>query len=79
MNHVTLYTKPGCHLCDAVKQVIDRVACEEELTLELRDISKHPQDHARYWDAIPVVFVNGREIARYRLTAAELRLALRGG
>jgi glutaredoxin len=77
MKRVTLYTKPGCHLCDAVKHVIDRVRRGVKFDLEIRDISEHAADHARYWDSIPVVLVDGSELARYRLTEAELRAALR--
>jgi len=31
---------------------------------------------ARYGDLVPVVLVDGREVARYRITAAELRTAM---
>ncbi len=76
MNRVTLYTKPGCHLCEAVKQVIDRVREREPFEIELRNIETDAKDRARYWDAVPVVAVNGREIARYRLDERALEAAL---
>lgn len=80
---VTLYTKPGCHLCDAVHQVIEQVRSRCPFEVVVRNILDEPKDFEQYQHAIPVVLLNGVEIARYRLTAAELSRALdrltRGG
>lgn len=73
---VTLYTKPGCHLCDAVEQIILRVASRRPLELIKRNILDDPGDFERYQHEIPVVFVSGREVARYRLTEQQLEAAL---
>ncbi len=76
MTRVTLYTKPGCHLCEAVEQVIARVRKKQPFDLEIRNIDDSAADLARYHAEIPVVLVNGREIARYRLSTAEFEAAL---
>lgn len=76
MDQVTLYSKPGCHLCEAVEQVIQAVARRRPLELLVRNILDDPADFDRYQYEIPVVFVNGAEVARYRLTPAELEAAL---
>ena len=76
MNRVTLYTKPGCHLCEAVEQVIARVRTKTPLELEIRNILDESSDFTRYQYEVPIVFLNGREIARYRLSAAQLESAL---
>lgn len=76
MHAVTLYTKPGCHLCEAVEAVIASVASRRPLRLSVRNILDDPADFERYRHEIPVVSVDGREIARYRLTGAELNAAL---
>ncbi|HVT88296.1 MAG TPA: glutaredoxin family protein [Tepidisphaeraceae bacterium] len=76
MNRVVIYSKPDCHLCDVVKAVIERVAKSHPLALEIRNILDDPADHERFKTLIPVVFVNGREIARYRLSEAQLTQAL---
>lgn len=73
---VTLYTKPGCHLCESVEQVIAAVARRHPLELVVRNILDDPADFGRYQHEIPVICVNGREVARYRLDAAELIAAL---
>jgi len=77
MNRVTLYTKPDCHLCEAVEQVIAKVQRELTFELTIRNILEHPNDFANYQQAIPVVLLNEVEIARYRLSESELLDRLR--
>jgi glutaredoxin len=76
MTTVTLYTKPGCHLCESAEQVIRDVGRRVELKLVKRNILKDQGDFERYQFEIPVVFVGETEVARYRLTAAELEAAI---
>jgi hypothetical protein len=75
---VTLFTKSGCHLCEDVRAVIGSVAREADFRLHVRDIAASAVDWDVYGDAIPVVLVDGAEVGRYRLTAAELQSALSG-
>jgi glutaredoxin len=76
MKHVVIYSKPDCHLCQTVEQVVHQVARRRRFKLTVRNILNDPVDHERYAEAIPVVCVDGVEIARYRLTAYELEAAL---
>ena len=69
---ITLYTKPGCHLCEPVREVIAAAAAQRPFQFVTRNILDDPDDFERYKHAIPVVAVNGKEIARYRLTLAQL-------
>ncbi len=39
---LTLYSKPGCHLCDEMKEVVLAVRTRAPLTLEVIDISNDP-------------------------------------
>ena len=73
---VTLYTKPGCHLCEAAKQVIAAVRRQQPFDLVVRNILDDPAAFDRYRHAIPVVLVNGLEVARHRLAHGELIAAL---
>jgi hypothetical protein len=63
-------------LCDVVKQVIHTVALRQRFRLEIRNILDDPADFEKYKTAIPVVCVDGQEIARYRITAHDLEAAL---
>lgn len=69
---LTLYSRPGCHLCDDMKAAIDRVARAVPLTLEVVDISTDAELDARYGLEIPVLLVNGRKAAKVRVTEEEL-------
>ena len=62
---ITIYSKPGCHLCDRAKEVIDRCRAKAEFAIEVVDISQNPELLERYRDDIPVILLDGNEIARH--------------
>ena len=65
MTLITIYSKPGCHLCDRAKEVIDRCRAKVEFAIEIVDISQNPELLERYRDDIPVILLDGNEIARH--------------
>jgi glutaredoxin len=73
---LTVYTRPGCHLCDEMKAIVDRVARGGPYTIDSIDISNDPELEARYGTEIPVLMVNGRKAAKYRIAEDELRRIL---
>jgi hypothetical protein len=75
---LTLYSRAGCHLCDEMKLVVQRVArsASEPVTIEVLDISTDAALEARYGLEIPVLLIDGRKAAKYRVTEAELRRML---
>lgn len=73
---VVLYTKPGCHLCDVARQVVEIVCTETDQDFTEVDIWDSPSDADRYADRIPVIAVDGAEIAHFRIDAQRLRAAL---
>jgi thiol-disulfide isomerase/thioredoxin len=77
---LTLYSRPGCHLCDEMKAVVQRVAraAAEPITIEEIDISTDPALEERYGLEIPVLLVEGKKAAKYRVTEDELTRLLRG-
>jgi glutaredoxin len=74
---VVLYTKPGCHLCEDVRDLLDEVAAEFDLTVESIDITADAALFAAYRYDIPVVLCEGRELGRGRIAEAQLLVALR--
>ena len=76
MRQLTLYSKPGCHLCDEMKAVIEAVRRRVPLTLHVVDISTDAALSERYGLEIPVLFVDGRKAAKHRLTERELEARL---
>jgi hypothetical protein len=76
MNRITLLARPGCHLCDDARAVIERVAGDLGVGWEERDITASPQDLCEYWDKIPVTLVDGVQIDFWRVSETRLRAAL---
>jgi len=69
---LTVYSRPGCHLCDEMKAVVRDIATTIPLQLVEVDISSEPDLEAQYGLEIPVLLVNGRKAAKYRVTKQEL-------
>ena len=76
---LTLYSRAGCHLCEAMREAVDRVvrATATAVRIEEIDIAGDPALEARYGTEIPVLLVNGRKVAKYRVREAALRTMLR--
>ena len=64
---VTIYSRPGCHLCDDMKDLVRKVARTIPLTLEDIDIYGDDELENRYSLEIPVLFVNGVRVATARI------------
>jgi glutaredoxin len=75
---LTLYSRPGCHLCDEMKAVVKRVAQSIPVNLEEVDISTSHELEKLYGLEIPVLFVAGKKAAKYRISEEELRKVLAG-
>ncbi|MBH0025059.1 glutaredoxin family protein [Salinibacterium sp. SWN248] len=77
---LTLIGKPGCHLCDDARETIDQVVAAlplaPEIELSEQSILDDEQLHAQYWDEIPVVLINDRVHAIWRVEPERLRAAL---
>ena len=69
---VTLYSRPGCRLCDEAKQEL--VAAAPNATIEVVDIDSDPELCERYGFEIPVATVRGRELFRHHFDPACLAL-----
>ena len=73
---ITLYTRPGCHLCEEAKAAIEPVV--EEFGARLREVNiDEDRDLTdRYgWD-IPVLFVGARKVAKHRVNLEQFRRCL---
>jgi glutaredoxin len=73
---ITLYSRPGCHLCDEMRAVAEPVAREVGARFEEMDVDADPVAAAEYDLEIPVLCVNGEKAFSIRTTAAALRARL---
>jgi hypothetical protein len=78
---LTLYSRPGCHLCDQMKAVVQRAAhaAAAPITIDEIDISTDADLEARYGLEIPVLLVDGKKAAKYRVTEEAMTRLLKAG
>jgi glutaredoxin len=74
---VILYTRPGCHLCEVAKEIVEAVCAEVGECVEEVDITSSDELVTRFGEQIPVTFVDGRQHDFWRVDADRLRAALR--
>jgi Glutaredoxin-like domain (DUF836) len=75
---ITLLSKPGCHLCGPVREVIERVARDLGLAWDELSILDDPALFAAYRELIPVTLVDGVRHDHWRVDESRLRRALAG-
>ncbi len=73
---VVLYSKPGCHLCDEARVVIEAVCQELGESYDEVDITTSETLQERFGEEIPVTFVDGRQHDFWRVDGVRLRNAL---
>jgi len=67
MMEVVVYSKPGCCLCDEVKEKLRRLQASHAFNLREVNILEAPEAHERFKEEIPVVFINGKKAFKYHL------------
>lgn len=73
---VTLYGKKECCLCDQAMAVLQKVRESLPFDLEKKDISDNPELLKAFAHLIPVVFLDGVQIFKYRVSEGKLRSLL---
>ena len=74
---VTFYTKAECELCEAAKAAMRAVQRQVPFEIVEVDITTDPDLYARYREEIPVAFLEGRKLFKYRCDPALLQRQLR--
>ena len=72
MTRVTLYGKPGCHLCEEARAAVAAARRRRDFALEEVDISLDPRLVRRYGERVPVVAIEGEDALELRFGAEEL-------
>jgi glutaredoxin len=73
MATITLYGKPGCHLCEGARSVVRGVAAPRGVEVVEVDITLDPVLERRYRERIPVLAVDGEELFQYVVEPDALR------
>jgi len=75
---VTLYTKSECGPCREAAAMLRRISGKIHFELELVYIEVDSSAYANYRDRVPVVAVNGEEVAAAPLDEKRLASVLKG-
>jgi len=73
---VTIYSRPGCHLCEEAKAQIAPLLKEFGARLTEINIDADPDLRARYDYDVPVIFLGARKAAKHRVDLAQFRRQL---
>jgi glutaredoxin len=74
---VTIYSRPGCHLCEEAKAQIAPLLKEFAARLTEINIDEDPELRARYDYDVPVIFLGARKAAKHRVDPVQFRRQLR--
>lgn len=79
MATLTIITKPDCHLCDVAREIVELVVADlPDDAVEIEELSILDDNalYEQWWEKIPVVLIDDRLHAHWRLSADRLRAAL---
>jgi glutaredoxin len=74
---VTIYSRPGCHLCEEAKAQIAPLLAEFGARLTEINIDEDAELRARYDYDVPVIFIGARKAAKHRVDLKQFRRQLR--
>ena len=73
---LTLYSRPGCHLCDEARAALERVRARTMFSLHEVNIESDEELHRRYLERIPVVTLGDEELFEFFVDEAALESRL---
>jgi glutaredoxin len=73
---VTIYTRPGCHLCEEAKIAIRASNCDADFTLKEINVDEDAALRERYGYDVPVIFINDVKVFKHQVDPREFRRKL---
>jgi glutaredoxin len=74
---IEIYSRPGCHLCDDARKVIEPFARRYSINLTVTDVDSDAGLRQAYGSEIPVIMINGKEAFRHRVDGPSLERKLK--
>jgi len=68
---VVVYSRKGCHLCEVVKESLDKLSRRGGFTWHEIDVDADSALRREFNDQVPVVFIDGRKAFKYRMDEQE--------
>jgi hypothetical protein len=69
---LTLITRPGCHLCEAAREAVDRVVAATGDRYLVIDVESDLELEREYGERVPVILLDGREHGYWRVEEQRL-------
>ncbi|HKW24155.1 MAG TPA: glutaredoxin family protein [Terriglobales bacterium] len=66
-HEVVLYSRRGCHLCEIVKESLEKLARQTQFSWQEVDVDSDDSLRRQFTDEVPVVFINGKKAFKYRM------------
>ena len=76
-SNLVLYTRQGCHLCEAFLLELQQFDASLAGLLQLIDVDDNSEDVDRFGDKVPILFANDIEICRYYFDADKFKSCLK--
>jgi len=73
---LTLYSRPGCHLCEEMRREVENLLGDLPHEWNVVDVDRDAELARRYGESIPILFVNGHLFAKIRLPRLSSKLRL---
>jgi glutaredoxin len=67
MPEVVLYSRRGCHLCEVVKESLQKLARAGSFQWREIDVDSDDELRRRFNDEVPVIFIDGKKAFKYRM------------
>ncbi|HEY1462549.1 MAG TPA: glutaredoxin family protein [Terriglobales bacterium] len=71
IRQVVVYSRKGCHLCEIVKETLNKLERRGGFTWQEVDVESDNSLRRQFTDEVPVVFIDGRKAFKYRMTETE--------
>jgi len=68
---VIVYSRKGCHLCEVVKESLDKLSRRGGFTWREIDVDTNDELRRQFNDEVPVVFIDGRKAFKYHMSEQE--------
>jgi glutaredoxin len=75
---VVVYSRKGCHLCEVVKESLDKLSRRGGFIWQEIDVDSDGELRRQFNDEVPVVFIDGRKAFKYRMDEQEFLRKLAG-
>jgi glutaredoxin len=76
--NVIVYSRKGCHLCEVVKESLNKLSRRGGFIWRDVDVDADLDLRRQFNDEVPVVFIDGRKAFKYRMDEQEFLRKLAG-